>query len=242
MSTDDPVSVFNAAADAIDRKDWPAVAALCDPVSLVAFKREFLSSITPPNPQMQLTVDDLMRHDPDMSREAAEYQLAQQRKFTGQGYRVANELGVESLAEAEAMTPQEFFTAWLDAHSFPRQLERQIADGLVPRDAAKHLMESFPNLRRLAFDAVIEGNLAYVVYRWLGPNMPGEDTEDEDPEWQQQQALLSDEEKQLQSDLANRPSWTTCRRQSTGEWRLIATQNFMHMGNGLFFVVHDEVE
>ena len=241
MMTDGPVAVFNAAADAIRRKDWPAVVALCDPVSLIAFRRELLSSIAPPKPWAQLTVDDLMRHDPEMPREAAEYHLAQQRRFTDQTNRLADELGVETVAQAEAMTPQDTFIAWLDAHSFPRQLERQIEQGHVPPDAA-NLMESFPELWRIAFDAVIEGNLAYVLYRLVGEDAPKDDSEAEDEEWQQQQAELSDDEKQLQADLANRPSWTTCRRQSTGEWRLIVTQNFLHMGNGYFFVVHDEVE
>ena len=237
--TDDPVSVFNAAADAIARKDWPAVAALCDPVSLVAFKRDLLSSISPPNPQVRLTVDDLMRHDPDMPRAAAEYQLAHQQRFADPANRLANELGVATVAEAEAMTPPDFFVAWLDAHSFPRQLERQIAQGQLPPEAA-NFTEPFPEFRRVAFDAVIEGNLAYVLYRLMGPDAAGD--EDQDPEWQEQMTQLSDDERQLQMDLANPPSWSTCRRQLSGQWRLIARQNFLHMGNGFFFVVHDEVE
>lgn len=241
MTSESPVSVFNAAAHAIQRRDWRAVAALCDPVSLIAFKRELLASIAPLHPRPRLTVDDLMRNDPDMPREAAEYHLAQQWKFSDQANRLGNELGVETIEQAEGMSPEDVFVAWLDAHSFERQLERQIAQGLLPPETA-NLTEPFPEFLPVAFDAVIEESLAYVLYRRVGPDTPGGDSGDADPEWQELRAQLSEDEKQLQLDLANRPSWATCRRQPSGEWRLIATQNFLHMGNGFFFVVHDEVE
>ena len=81
MPNTDPLRLFNAAVSALNAEDWTAVARLCDPVSLRSFHRELLEQFAPSTPMPTLTIDDIRKGRPEMSVEAAEYELEHHRKL-----------------------------------------------------------------------------------------------------------------------------------------------------------------
>ncbi|HEU4564423.1 MAG TPA: hypothetical protein VFS05_07240 [Gemmatimonadaceae bacterium] len=231
MKYDDPLALFRDAVDALNRGDWLAAAALCDPLSLRSFRRSLLLEIAPSEPPRSLTVDDFVRHTPDMPREVAEYQVEQSRKFMAPMRRLRENLpGVRSVEEAEAMSPEELFAGWLDGRSPWRQIERLAAEGRIPAaTVAQARAYPLPVHRYEVLGVVHDGDrIAHVVYRHA--NAPDAPDEEAHEAWLAEQP---EEERELARDLAWRapPQVVTCRRQPDGSWRLLAGWDFLHLGS-----------
>jgi hypothetical protein len=79
MRHSDPLSLVCAAIEIVNTADWDAAAQLCDPISLVAFRRQLLEQFEPTAPRFELTVEEYLRHSPEMPRAVAEYHMAQHR-------------------------------------------------------------------------------------------------------------------------------------------------------------------
>src|SRR4051794_25622942 len=119
MNFSDPVALFHSALDALNAESWNVAAEHCDPVSLRAFKRQMLLQFTPPPLERTLTVELLMRNQPDMPRAVAEYQVAEHRKNWGEpSQRLAHELpGIASIDEVSTTDPSTLFASWLQGRS-----------------------------------------------------------------------------------------------------------------------------
>lgn len=227
----EPLDLFRAAVAAVNAEDWAAAAALCDPVSLRAFHRQLLAQFAPPEPRWQLTVEEYLRHSPEMPRDVAEYMVAQHRKHADPAERLRRELpGVPAVDALSALRPEQAFAAWLDGRSIRRQVEQLAADRRITRRAADlHATAPTEHYRYIALGAVLDGErVAHVLFR---------DAFEPDQPWSADAARwLADQpadEQDLARELRGRghPQVATCRRQPDGSWRLIADHDFLRMSS-----------
>jgi hypothetical protein len=237
----DPIALFDAAIDALNREDWLAAARLCDPVSLRSFHRNLLAQVAPAMPVPQLTAEDLMRSSPEMPREVAEFQVAEFRRHSDPGERLRSELpSVPSIAALRELSPAEAFAAHLDGRSFRRQIEHMAERGhLSPEVAARAAASAKGPLHRYVVLGAFEDGerIAHVLYRMRM---------DETAPWQGEMAAmvaaLPDDEQTLMRDLTFRshPHVATCRRQPDATWALLADHSFLGVGSTIISSVNVE--
>ena len=133
----DPLELFRAAVAAVNAEDWDAAAALCDPVSLRAFHRQLLEQFAPREPHRPLTVEEYLRHAPEMPRAVAEYHVTQHQRLADPAERLRRELpGIADAGALDALTPEQAFAVWLDGRSPRRQVERLAAEGRIAQRTA----------------------------------------------------------------------------------------------------------
>lgn len=195
----DPLALFNAAVDAIDRQDWREVAALCDAASLSEFRDELIALVAPrPTPETSIRTIDLMRTDPSMPRAVAEWQAQRVREHQDPERRLREEIpSIESRADLEAKTPAEVFAAWLDGRSIGNVVERAWERRQITRAAIDEILAGErPKVVYVPLGWVPDGEaIRYVVYR--------------------QQAARS------------HPQASMIRRQSDGGWLFVASRDLL---------------
>lgn len=228
---DSPEAAFRAAADAIAREDWHGVAGTCDPVSLAAFRRQLVAQFDRTESPGVLTVDEYLRHYPEMPRAVAEYHVEQHKAQSDPVRQLRRELpDAEDVAHLKRLGPEEVFALWLAGRSPRREVERMLAEqGIDPGSAASMLEQLTPSFAYEPVGAVADGErVAHVLYR-----MGGVHSEDDGPEAAAWLAGLPVEERELTRELAGRqhPMVATCRRQPDGSWRLIADHGFLRLGS-----------
>src|SRR5688572_15685224 len=105
LNYSDPLSLVRAAIEIVNRSDWYAAARLCDPISLSAFRRQMLEQFEPTAPRFEITVDEYLRHSPQMPRAVAEYHVEQHRALTDPGTRLRDELpGIPDIDALQMMS------------------------------------------------------------------------------------------------------------------------------------------
>jgi hypothetical protein len=165
----DPLGLFNAAVDAIDRQDWREVAALCDPASLAEFRNELLALVTPrQTPEASIRTIDLMRTDPSMPRAVAEWQAQRVREHQDPDRRLREEIpSVDSRAKLESMTPPEVFAAWLEGRTIGNVVERAWERRQITRAAIDEILAAErPKIVYVPLGWVPDGEaIGYVIYR-----------------------------------------------------------------------------
>jgi hypothetical protein len=151
----DPISVFAAAAEALELGDWFRAADLCDPVSLLAFRHVMINSVTPPDIPVQLTIDDIRIIMPDAPIAVLEYMASANPQEHSQLELQLFE--VESVEMVHRMSPREVLASALKRQANPLHL----MDDFDARLAIRGSMA-----RSLAIGAVMEGEgVAHVLYR-----------------------------------------------------------------------------
>jgi hypothetical protein len=220
----DPLELFRDAVAALNKADWLAVAALCDPASLRHFKRTLISMIAVSTEQTgKITTHDLMRAVPNMPRAVAEYQVAQFRESVSPKRRLNAELpSVKSSDELESMTPANVFAAWLEGKSLRRQIEREVSRGRLTRASAAQVLEQVPapfNFHGMAF-VPDEDHIGYVIYRH-GPPASSPDVDGA--------TATTTEDLEFARELRGRtaPMASTVRKQSDGGWLFVADTDFL---------------
>jgi hypothetical protein len=248
MPTDltDPLALFGAAVDALNRERWADAAALCDPASLTAFARQLHGAFAPVPPEHKVTAESYLAHEPGMPRAVAEYYAARANAQQDPANRLHEEFaGVADVDALRALGPAETFAAWLDGHSRRRQYERHVAAGRASRAAADRALAytrdaGWDAYRYAALGVVADGErIAHVLY--------GRDRGDfADPAaWTGAAAAhfaaLPPEEQALTRDLVGRerPGVFTCRRQPDGTWRALAGYDFLGVTNMGFMLPDD---
>ncbi len=238
---DDPIELFQAAVNGLNARDWAFVAALCDPVSLRLFKRGMLNRFAPlQRPRRTDTVEEYLRHSPDMPREVAEYNVAQQAKYADIQDQVRNTLpGVADVTTLAALESVDVFAAWLDGCSPHSTVERRAADGSIAAATAEKFLQAVDRFWCfLALGVIPDGDrMAHILYRDERPfTMP------DSPEWSEWNARLDADEQRLIEDTAGCGNTFTaaqlCRRQPDGYWLLVADEKFLRIGN-VFFAISD---
>jgi len=223
-----PKAVFDAAVDALQREDWAAVAALCDPASLMAFKRQVLDRVDSQRPGSELTAERLMQLQPGMPREVAEYEVAAHRQASDPSSVLRVEApGVLDVDELRAMDPTAVFAAHLSAASRAQQIERALRGTPIPPEVVEQVRNAPRPGFRQRFLGVVEdgGRMAYVVYRQEPDRLADQNS---DPDTDAVLAVHTVDERALVADLARGyPELATCRRQRDGTWRLVASRSLL---------------
>lgn len=168
----DPLAIVRGVFDAINTEDWPAAAALVDPVSLRVFAQNLRERLAPEVPQGSVTAEEYMRADPQLPRAVAVHYAAQSRRDADPTWRLQHELpGVGSPDALRTMAPEEVFARWLEGGSARRQMRRLAAEGRISQHGAETLDVA---MRYVAVGVVPDGpQLAHVLYRHdIDPEQP----------------------------------------------------------------------
>lgn len=230
-----PIALFAAAQDALNRQDYGVAADLCDPASLRAFQREMLARFAPGRPRHVMTVDDYLKHQPDAPREVAEYHVARMRELDDDGRMLRSEFpGMDSVAQLAALDPAELFAWWLRGHSPAAHLRRMADQGQIPEALVEAITaEAAGTQQFVALGWLPDGErMGHIVVRFRVDAAEAPD----DPELF---AALTAEERALGRDLSTadaNPHIQLCRRQPDGGWLLIADYRFLQRSSWSFSI------
>jgi hypothetical protein len=233
--------LVRAAIEIVNRSDWYAAAELCDPVSLSAFRRQMLQQFEPTAPRFEITVEQHLRHSPEMPRAVAEFYVEQHRARMDPATRLRYELpGIPDVDALRLMSAEEIFAAWLDGRSPRRQIERLVSEGQIsPASATRsHELASMVH-PYVAIGIVQDGDdVAHVLYRY---DVDAVHSSADAEEWL---AKLPKDEQTLALELSGRlhPQVTTCRRQQDGTWRLLAGYDFLGLGSTAIGIEENDEE
>lgn len=219
-----PESLLRDAVTALSAEDWLGVARLCDADSLDRFKDDLLRHYTAPESHNTWSVEDQLRHSPQMPREVAEYHVKQAEEHRDPERRLREDLpGVASVSELADMAPDEVFAAWLFCRSPRAQIELAVARGEISRKRADTALPHLGKLPRIVFLGVVHDGdrIAHIVHRYgIDDAQDNEDASSERP--------IITGPAELERDMAGRSfvELTTCRSGADSEWRLIADHRF----------------
>lgn len=224
-----PKGLFDAAVAALAAEDWFALAGLCDPHSLERFRSGMVRQYT--REPSSISVDDYLRHAPDMPREVAEYHISVVEKNADPRARFREDLPtVQSIGDLTNLSPREVYAAWLHARSPRVQLERQVEAGQVPREAIENMLSESRSAPLRFVGVVMEGDrLAHVLYRWAPVEGEGGEADCNEE---------GTEEFQPQDDgpYSIPPQLVRCRRHESGEWHLLADYSLFGFGSTMYYV------
>ena len=227
----DPISIFRAAAAAVESEAWHEVAALCDPATLSLYKREILSRLEAS--AYPWTAERLLQLQPDLPVDVAEFQAARLAE-AADPHGVLDELpGISSVEQLRATPPAEVFAAWLEGQSFSRQLERARGIPDIPARVLEEAMQFRVRTRYDVLGAVPDGDrITFVVFRREHESAESS-VATERPE--DRPAGLTDAEvSALQDQHRAYVEFAPLRRQSDGSWRLIAGSGFLGLNHTAF--------
>ena len=226
-NVNNPAAVLDAAFDALNLDDWAGFVELCDPVSLRAFKSETLDDYAEDRDEYHVEAEDLLDHEPEMPREAAEYKAARMNEVTSRAHRLKRDfLTVKSVDELREMDASRMFVLWLQARSPYRRAELEAeseepwesnAAWEPPVDDGKKPTRGF---RYSVIGCVSDGeDVAHVLYRSdhsIDRIFP--------EEYAEMMSGRPTDEQELARQLHHHsfPHFATCRRQPDGTWRLVA--------------------
>lgn len=208
-----PLEVFQAAVEALNRENWHRLSQLCDAESLSAFKRELLDTVVSSKPAPRLTATELMKAVPSMPRAVAEYQVSRFRETLDPRRRLRDAVpGVTSRQELENLKPAEVFALWLEGRSVRRQLDRHVERRQMSRATANEIIAD--GMRRFDFITlgfVPDGDgMGHIVYRRKHPG--------------------------------SRPLTVMAKEQPNGDWLLVADQHFLTVDQAMLPDVDEDEE
>lgn len=170
-----PGAVARAFFDALEYERWTEAARLVHPTVLARHREQILASIRHGSAGPGLTAEDLLRRDPRMPLEAAEYEASRVAE-TSSNYerRQLQRAGVASVAELERLSPEEAFARFLQASDERRSIQRELELGAGVQ-LAEVLARATPRAVRTVIGTVTApkhpgtpaasgGELAHVVY------------------------------------------------------------------------------
>ena len=233
--------LFERVTRALRDGDYRMVASLCDPVSLSLFKRGHVEQIASFR-TTDWSAEEMMRSEPDMPREVAQYNVARWRQHRAEHNPLAHEFPrVASIDDLRALDPVDVFTEWLYGRSPEHALEKAVARSDVPAEeieyARAHLNKWAPTFE-LCCVVRASDRIAEIVFR-RGMEQDGTELTDEevDPEWAELRAQADPDEVMLQDDLALLPlDFAQCRMQPDGSWKMIADDKFLTGRDGWFYI------
>ena len=215
------LDTFRRAADALEKRDWHGVAALCDPISLRVFHRQLVEQFAPRTPPPESTVSELRRHQPDMPPEVAEYQIKQMQQLHAERLsRMEDEVaGVHSVEELRALDPVEACARSLEAHDPEHQVRLFLARHRKsghPRELGVYAM---PRERLEPIGVVVEDRFAHVPYRRTSTSRAPAEGEHRE---RFLEPYTAEERAWLRDAAGRHVEVATLLRQPDGSWRLCA--------------------
>ncbi len=220
-----PRQLVLTAFDALKARDYNTLASMCDPLSLCSFKQEMVDEYSPDVPAAEaepaFAVVELNDED-----------YAELIEFLDPVRRLQSELpGLSTIEQLVSIDPVSLFATWMYAHSAEHFLdEKQRKPWESGSDWAPH-DEKEDRKHELSY--VIIGcafdtpDIAHVLYRNEFSAL--EAYPEGYGEWF---ASASPAFRDFMAAMHHRgvPSVITCRRQSDGSWRLVASNHFMRFG------------
>jgi hypothetical protein len=128
LEAQDPEGAFLAFFRAFAQQRWEDAVALLDVADLDQYRRQLVTSARLQPPVPQLTVEDLLRQDPDMPRAVAEYQLERmKRERASSGSYLSFEFaGVRDPAQLDSLPIADLAARWLRAQHPTTRLKDQL--------------------------------------------------------------------------------------------------------------------
>jgi hypothetical protein len=173
-----PAGVVKAFFKAVAEERWRDAARYLDVSTFDRYRRAQVAYLRQARPGPQLAVEDLLRIDPDMPREVAEYEV---RRMAQRRHGIDDELsrefaGVTSVDTLAAMSADDAAARWLQAKDFRlivrRELQAQRDRGCRIPAGAENMLPPAPAPELLG--AVVLDSAAYVIVR-DGGREPGGD-------------------------------------------------------------------
>jgi hypothetical protein len=240
---DQPIrELFERVTRAYRDADYRLVASLCDPVSLLVFKRSSVERVASFRTS-DWSVEEMMRGNPNMPREVAEFNIAQWRKNREEQHPLRFDFPrIASLEDLRVLDPVDVFAEWLYARSPEHAFHSAVARGDVPAQEMDFLSATTGMGPTFELCCVIPASerMAEIVFRrgieLDGNELSDDELEAEDPELAALLSQLTEEERQLQRDQALWPlDFAQCRAQPDGSWKMIADDRFLNRQGGQWF-------
>jgi hypothetical protein len=180
----DPAAIVKAFWEAAFAMRWADAVLFLDLSELEKMRRLHLE-MSRVRPGREYTVEDLMLRDPDMPREAAEYEVRRKEKIRREyPERPFAIFGVDSASQLERMLPEELAARWLARHDVLWLLSEQSRTRQCPASPA---LDSLTTKRRAVVYGTVMGGVdtALVLFKahWFPiPEYPAELREYESPQ------------------------------------------------------------
>jgi hypothetical protein len=164
-----PAAVVDSFFRATEQQRWRDAARLMDLEAFGELRDQAVRFRRRPQKVHRLTPDELMKHDPKMPREVAEYEVARSNeamaRYDGVSQEYANVPSVDSLA---ALPVEEAAARWLQARDPRYQMLRSLDEvrsrcNLPDSLVARALLQA-PSTTAQVIGTVLEDSVAYVLY------------------------------------------------------------------------------
>lgn len=230
-----PAQVVSDAVAAFNREDWKTFIGLCDPVSIRRFKRDLVWQFTSNSSVEDQTIDDLLEEMPDAPRDSVERELARMEQYRDPVKRLHLEIStVATIEELESLEPAEVLLRWLQSRMYRRNdvsyFTEPELDDIESVEFSREPEDEFDPAETLSTEYVVLGSVrdgpdfAHVVCRHVLRHPYDDDSDDyETPQ----------DERELERELSIR-TWintAACRRQSDGNWLLVAQRSLFFLAN-----------
>lgn len=128
IEAQDPEGAFLAFFRAFAEQRWDDAVGLLDVTDLDQYRRQLATSARLQPPVRELTVEDMLRQDPEMPRAVAEYQLERiNRERAASGNYLSFEFaGVRDPAQLDTLPTHDLAARWLQAQHPARRLRDQL--------------------------------------------------------------------------------------------------------------------
>src|SRR5688572_14525990 len=217
---DSPVGVVESVLRGFNSENWIGVADLFDEGSLSEFRRNILWRNSTPRRKLDVEADKAS--DPVM--------------------RLREELPtISSIEELELLPPRQLYAVWLESHSPRTQVNKLVVSGQVSRTRAETVLPSIvTNWNYTVIGVVMDGDrVAHVLYRG-NPSPTGLRQDEADL----LRAGAPAAELETLRDIFGKanPALVTCRRNSDGFWRLLASHHPFGIGTGMIWIGDDDTQ
>lgn len=224
-----PRDAVTHAFAALKSRDYRALAELCDPISLRAFKAEMVEEYCG---QYDAAAEDASRAGPAI--ELTDEQYEEWGKYLDPVRRLKTEFpDLSTVEELSAMAPVDVFASWLTAQSYDRFLDEhsskkpwESGDSDWRGESSERRHNAWPDYQIIGcvYDS---SDIAHVLYR---NRLSAAEAAVGYNDWLLHAPV---EYREFMTAMHHRgdPIRVTCRRQSDGSWRLIAKRPFMLFGS-----------
>jgi hypothetical protein len=148
----------------LEAEDWIGAARLFNPLQVAEWYRALLQQQRPADQEVGLTVEQYLKHSPDMPRQVAEYHIAQMRRDHASRSPSDELAGITAWEEAEKLDPVQAYGLHLQTRD-PRQQLRRAVISHPPSETALAEMGQIPVVHRILGAVEETQSSVHVVYR-----------------------------------------------------------------------------
>jgi hypothetical protein len=157
--------VAKAFFEAVAAERWRDAASYLDLDSFERFRQQMIENYRLPRPAWSWTADSVIKHQPDMPKAVAEYQIAQMKKFASDTnatlrYQFAD---IRSVTELAALSTVEAAARMIEAEDirYKLRLSQEMARCVPPYRKATPQIEIAPDQ---ILGTIVRDSVAYVVH------------------------------------------------------------------------------